>query len=123
MSNPSVTLEDEFLEAARELRDVAKAKKLLDDRETRAKEILAKVLAEGEVGVDPESGLSLVAVRPGARVWSEDKARENLPTEILAQLEVTETVVKIDKQRARETLAPALYDLCTKQNRPSVVAL
>jgi hypothetical protein len=116
----TVILEDEYLEAARELREIAHARWDLDAREAKAKEILAKVLAEGETGVDPD-GVPVVEVRPGALRWDEDTARKNLPANLVTALEVTETVTRLDRQRAKDTLAPALYELACKRTKPSVV--
>lgn len=116
----NVELTDEYLEAADELREVSAERKRLDARETRAKEILAKILAEGDLGTDAE-GRPLVEVRPGALRWDEDTARANLPADLVAALEVTETVTRLDKQKAKDTLAPALYELGCKRTRASVV--
>lgn len=121
-----VLLEDEFLDAARTLRDIDARRKAFAkstaDEENAARELIAKVLAEGETGVDAD-GVELVQIRPGARVWNDDAARANLLPEMLEQISVTETVTRLDRTRAKDTLAPALYALCTKQNRASVVVL
>lgn len=122
MSTESVILEDEYLDAARRLSDNAHLRKQLDADDVRCKEILAKILAEGETGISP-LGEPLVQVRPGARVWNEAAARANLPANLVAALEVTETTTRLDKTLAKDTLAPALYELCTKANKASVVAL
>ncbi len=122
MSDP-VLLEDEYLEAAHRLRSNAALRKQLDVEDTRAKEILAKVLAEGETGIDQLTGEPLVQVKPGARVWNEAAARTNLPADLVKAITVTVTEERLDKQKAKDTLAPAIYELCTKANKASVVAL
>jgi hypothetical protein len=123
MSEP-VILEDEYLQAALTLRGNVALRKQLDVEDIRAKEIIAKVLAEGETGISPD-GEPLVQVRAGAKVWNEQAAKDNLPADLLASFTTTETVTvtRMDKTRAKDILAPALYELCTKANRPSVVAL
>lgn len=118
MTDNTVLLEDDVLVAAIELRDIARARRDLEAREKAAKEVLAKHLATGETGVDP-AGNPLVTVRAGARRFDPAAATANLPPEVLATISVTAP----DGKRAKEILAPALYDLCTKQNAPSVVAL
>lgn len=121
MSDP-VMLEDEYLDAALVLKANASLRKRLDLEDERAKEIIAKVLAEGEKGISPDGEL-LVQVKPGARVWNESAARANLPADLLKAITVTVTEERLDKQKAKDTLAPAIYDLCTKANRASVVPL
>lgn len=128
MSDVNVLLEDEYLAAARTLRDIDTRRKQFNAdiaaQEADAREILAKILAEGETGVD-EDGTPLVAIRPGAKVWNETAAKANLPADLLASITTVETrtVETIDKQRAKDTFAPAIYDLCTRQNRASLVVL
>jgi hypothetical protein len=117
-STPTVILQDEFLEAARDLVAIAAEKKALAEREGRAKEIIAKVLAEGERGISPD-GEPLVAVRTGAAKFDPDAAASNLPAELLQSISVTVP----DGKRAKAILSPALYELCTTRNKPSVVAL
>jgi len=121
MSDP-VLLEDEYLQAANRLRVNASIRKDLDAEDARAKEILAKVLAEGEKGISPDGEL-LVQVKPGARVWNESAARANLPADLLTAITVTVTEERLDKQKAKDTLAPAIYELCCKANKASVVPL
>jgi hypothetical protein len=121
MSDP-VLLEDEYLEAAHRLRSNAALRKQLDVEDTRAKEILAKALAEGETGISTD-GEPLVQVKPGARVWNEQAARANLPADLVKAITVTVTEERLDKTKAKDTLAPAIYELCTKANKASVVAL
>lgn len=118
----SVMLEDEYLHAAEVLRTNAAIRKGLDAEDARVKEILAKILAEGETGVSPD-GEPLVTVRPGAKVWNEAAARASLPADLLKAITVTVTEERLDKQKAKDTLAPALYDLCTRSNKASVVTL
>lgn len=122
MTDTNVLLEDEYLVAANALRDIAAERKVLDAEEKRMKEILAKLLAEGETGVSPD-GEPLVQVRRGARVWNEAAARENLPANLLAAITVTVTEERLDKDKAKAIFGDALYERCTKANRPSVVAL
>ena len=119
----TVPLEDDFLTAARELRTITREQKALAEREKTCKEILAKHLMPGEVGVDSETGEPLVQVYSGAQVWNEAEAVKNLPADILATLTVTKTETHVDKERAQDILPPALYALCCKANKPSVRAL
>lgn len=120
MIDDQVVLEDEYLLAAHTIRENAKKRRELDAEDEKAKEILQKVLAIGEEGVDPD-GHALVKVRPGNRIWNESEARKNLPADMLARITRTVTEEKVDKDLAKDILPPALYDLCTKQNKPSVV--
>ena len=117
-AHDTVLLEDEYLDAARELVAIAQQRKDLADREADAKRILEKVLTVGERGCSPD-GTVLVAVRAGARRFSADRAAGHLPQELLAQI----STVQADGRRAKAILAPALYDLCVEHNKPSVVAL
>lgn len=124
-----VLLEDDFLTAARTLREIERRRSqfALDTgaEERDAKEIIAKVLAEGETGVDPDTGEELVTIRPGAKVWNEAAAKANLPADLLASITsvTTREITTVDKDRAKQTFAPAIYDLCTKQNKASLVVL
>lgn len=120
MSDPhdNVLLEDEYLDAAKELRDIAAEKKRLADREAELKAIMEKVLTVGERGVAPD-GTPLVAIKAGAKRFSADLAEANLPPDVLASIQVTVA----DGKRAKAILAPALYDLCVDYNKSSVVAL
>jgi hypothetical protein len=113
-----VMLEGEYLAAALELREIAGLKKELAEREAEAKRIIEKYLAVGEKGSDSD-GVEVVAVRKGAARFSSELAARNLPPALLAQISVTSA----DGKRAKAILAPALYDLCTEENRPSVVVL
>lgn len=115
---PTVVLEDEYLEAAREIVEITAQEKELAERKARAKQIIEKVLAEGERGISPD-GEPLVAVRPGAARFDADAATENLDTESLERISVTAP----DGKRAKAILPPALYELCVTRNKPSVVAL
>jgi hypothetical protein len=123
MSDP-VLLEDEYLHAAEVLRINASIRKGLDAEDARCKEILAKVLAEGEQGMSPD-GEILVQIKPGARVWNEDTARTALADtpELLQLITVTETVTRLDKQKAKNLFGDDLYATCCKANRASVVPL
>lgn len=113
-----VPLTDDYLDAAVELREVLKRKAELAEREAELKEIITKALAEGETGLDPETGEALVVVKRGARVWNEAAALQALPAHLVEALTVTET--KLDKDKAKAVLAPALYEKCCKANKPSV---
>lgn len=114
----NVLLEDEYLAAAIELRQVSAEKKKLADREAELKAIIEKALTVGERGVAPD-GTALVAIRAGARKFSAERAIANLPAEVLASIQVFTP----DGKKAKTILAPALYDLCVEYNRDSVVAL
>lgn len=114
----NVLLEDDYLEAAQELRQIAAEKKRLADREAELKQILEKVLTVGEKGISPD-GTPLVAIRAGAAKFSAQRAAENLPAELLEAI----TVSVPDGKKAKTILAPALYELCVDYNKSSVVAL
>jgi hypothetical protein len=118
MSDQTVLLEDEYLEAAIELRGIVEQRKFLEAREAECREILAKAIAEGEKGVDCD-GNELVQVRAGSLRFDHDQAERVLPKEILGSV----TVLTIDAKKAKAILAPALYESCCKRTRPSVVAL
>lgn len=123
--NPTpVLLEDEFLDAARELRAITIERRDLDTREAECKAILAVRLAAGETGVDL-SGTALVKVKAGARVWNEDTARKALVDHgldtLIPQIEVTET--HLDKIKAKQLLPGDLYDACCRQNKDSISAV
>lgn len=114
----NVLLEDDYLEAAHELRQIAVEKKRLADREEQLKQIIEKVLTVGEKGIAPD-GTPLVAIRAGSKRFSADKAAANLPPEVLASIQI----IVADGKRAKSVLAPALYDLCVEYTKSSVVAL
>ena len=116
--NQPITLQDEFLAAAIELREIAKAKTELLEREAACKRLLRKALAEGERGAAPD-GTELVAVRRGSMRFSADRARETLPPDILGSIQVFTP----DSRKAKDVLAPALYELCCESSTPSVVVL
>ena len=120
MSQPhdNVLLEDEYLEAAQELREIAAEKKRLAEREAHVKQILEKILNVGEKGVAPD-GTPLVAIRAGAAKFSPQLAAQALPADLLASIQVTTA----DAKKAKAILAPALYDLCVEYNKSSVTAL
>lgn len=114
----NVLLEDDYLAAATELRQIAAKKKQLLEREAELKDIIEKVLTVGERGIAPD-GTALVAIKAGARKFSAERAMANLPAEVLASIQVFTP----DAKKAKTILAPALYDLCVEYNRASVVAL
>ena len=113
-----VILDGQYLAAAVELRQIAEIKKNLAPIEAKCKRIIEEHLAIGERGVTPD-GEEIISVRAGARRFDTGLATENLPKEVLAQI----TTMQIDAQRAKTILAPALYDLCCAENRPSVIVL
>ena len=113
-----VQLDGDYLKAAIELRSIAVEKKDLATREAECKRVIEKHLAIGDRGVTPD-GEEIITVRAGARRFDAGLAAENLPKEVLAQI----TTMQIDAQRAKTILAPALYDLCCAENRPSVIVL
>ena len=116
--NEHVILDGEYLDAAVKLRAIAREKKDLATREAECKRIIEKHLAVGERGVSPD-GEEVVTVRAGAKRFDAGLAAENLPAEVLAQI----TTLQVDAQRAKTILAPALYELCCTENRPSVIVL
>ena len=116
--NETVLLEDEYLDAAIELRGIIAQRKALEAREAECRELLAKALAEGETGID-HHGRELVQVRAGSLRFDPDQAERVLPREILNRV----MVLAIDAKQAKAILAPALYEACCKRTRPSVVAL
>ena len=113
-----VQLDGEDLDAAIELRSIAEIKKNLAPIEAECKRIIEKHLAIGERGVTPD-GEEIITIRAGARRFDAGLASQHLPTAVLAQI----TTLQIDAQRAKTILAPALYDLCCAENRPSVIVL
>jgi len=116
--NEHVLLDGEYLNAAIELRNIAEIKKNLAIIEAECKRIIEKHLAIGERGVTPD-GEEIITVRAGAKRFDAGLAAENLPKEVLAQI----TTLQVDAQRAKMILAPALFDLCCTENRPSVIVL
>jgi hypothetical protein len=116
--NEHVILDGEYLNAALMLREIARRKKELSDREAECKRIIEKHLAVGERGVTVD-GEEVVTVRAGARRFDAGLASEHLPKEVLAQI----TTLQVDAQRAKTILAPALFELCCTENRPSVIVL
>ena len=116
--NEHVILDGEYLNAAIELRNIAEIKKNLATIEAECKRVIEKHLAIGERGVTPD-GDEIITVRAGAKRFDAGLAAENLPKEVLAQI----TTLQVDAQRAKTILAPALYDLCCTENRPSVIVL
>lgn len=116
-----VRLTDEYLEAVDELRAVAAGRAILDDREAAAKQLLLKLLAAGDTGTDSD-GTPLVAIRTSRR-FDPKKAAAVLPgllgEEGYAALCTTTTAV--DPRKAKDVLAPALWQLCTNETSASVV--
>ena len=122
MTDTTIVLTDEYLEAAAELREAQADKKAAEEREKHAKEILAKILAEGDTGVSPD-GEMLVQVKRGARVFNEAEALKNWPASVLATVTRTVTKDEIDRDLAKEILPPAIWEMGCRTNKPSVVAL
>ena len=116
--NEHVQLSGEYLDAAVELHAIAQEKKDLATREAECKRIIEAYLNVGDRGVTPD-GWEIITVRAGARRFDPAMAAENLPASVLAQI----TTLQVDPQRAKTILAPALYDLCCAENRPSVIVL
>lgn len=117
-AHDNVLLEDDYLAAAIELREIAEAKKRLAQREDHLKSIIEKVLTVGERGVDAD-GVPYVTIRAGSKRFSAEKAAANLPPEVLASIQI----IVADGKKAKSVLAPALYDLCVEYTKSSVVAL
>jgi hypothetical protein len=113
---PTVVLEDEYEQAARELLDILAQEKALADRKAECKRILEKALAIGERGISAD-GEPLVAVRAGATRFDPDLATQQLSPDTLALISVTAP----DAKRAKQVLGDALYELCCTRNKPSVV--
>jgi hypothetical protein len=116
--NDHVILDGEYLNAALMLREIARRKKELTEREAECKRIIEKHLAVGDRGVTVD-GEEVVTVRIGARRFDAGLAAENLPPAVLAQI----TTLQVDAQRAKMILAPALFELCCTENRASVIVL
>jgi transketolase C-terminal domain/subunit len=113
-----VLLEDDYLAAARELREIATEKRLLYQREADCKRILEKKLTVGERGISPD-GDQLVYVRQGARVFKECIAAELLPAEQLSAI----LTLQPDAKLAREVLPEDMYDACCIYNNSNVVVV
>ena len=123
MSDQSVVLlEEQYLAAANELRECTILRKQLDEREAAAKEILRSILQAGDTAIDAD-GVALVTVKRGAAIWNEKLAREVLPAAQLSAITVTVTEERLDKQKAKDTLAPAIYEACCKRNTDSIQAV
>lgn len=114
----TVVLEDEYLAAASELRIIAAEKKHLAEREAECKRVLERILSVGDRGVAPD-GEEYVVIRKGAARFKAELAEANLPAEVLKSI----LVLAPDGKRAKSILAPALYELCTEETKPSVVTL
>lgn len=118
----TVILEDVVLDAANTLRANAELRRILDAQDAAAKAVIAERLFAGETGTNAD-GEPLVKIQPGARVWNEAEARKHLTPELLASITVTVTEERLDKTKAKDTLAPAIYAQCTKANADSVRVL
>ena len=112
-----VLLEDEYLDAAIELREIAATKRQLLEREADCKRIIEKVLTVGERGISP-SGEQLVFIRAGARVFKPALAAD-LPAEYM------HTILSLqpDAKLAREVLPDDMYEACCEYNKASVVVI
>jgi hypothetical protein len=117
-AHDNVLLEDEFLAAANELREIAAEKKVLAEREAECKRLLEKVLTVGEKGVSPD-GEALVQVRRGAKIFKAALATEHLEQEVLARI----LTLQPDASVAKDILPDGLFDVCCSYNKASVVAL
>lgn len=115
-----VIVEDEFLAAAETIRVNAEIRRRIDEEDERAKEILAKVLTDGDTAVSAD-GEPLVKMRRGALVFNEEQARKALPPETLALVTVTITESRVDKKLCQDILGDAVYAKCCRQNKSSVV--
>lgn len=112
-----VLLEDEYLDAAYELREIAAVKRQLLEREADCKRIIEKVLTVGERGIAPD-GEQLVFIRAGARVFKPALAAD-LPAEYM------HTILSLqpDVNLAREVLPEDMYEACCEYNKASVVVI
>ena len=116
---PTVVLEDEYLDAARELVAIAAEEKALAERKAAARQIVEKALAVGERGISPD-GEPLVTVRAGSMRFDAEKAVEVLDGSPLLE----SIMVKApDGKRAKAIHAPALYEACCTATRPSLAVL
>ena len=113
-----VLLEDDYLAAALELREIATEKRTLLEREAECKRILEKVLTVGERGISPD-GEQLVFIRAGARIFKEGIATKLLPGEQLSAI----LTLQPDAKLAREVLPDDMYDACCVYNKASVVVV
>lgn len=118
MSAGTIELTGEYLAAAKELRGIAAVRKTLAEREATCKAILGTIFTIGDRGVSPD-GEEMCAMRKGAARFKPELAEVNLEAAALALIMVTAP----DAKRAKALLSPVLYDLCTEENNPSVVAL
>lgn len=114
----TVVLEDEYLDAAREYRDIVAQEKALAARKAQLREIIEKALAVGERAVTPD-GEPLVAITAGSARFDPIKASKALPADVFNTI----LVLAPDAKRARDVLAPALYEQCCEYTRPSLRAL
>ena len=112
-----VLLEDDYLAAARELREIATEKKALLEREAECKRILEKVLTVGERGIDPD-GEQLVFIRAGARIF-----KPALAVELLGEQLSTILTLQPDAKLAQEVLPEDIYDACCVYNKANVVVV
>jgi hypothetical protein len=112
-----VLLEDDYLAAARELREIVTEKRLLYQREADCKRILEKVLTVGERGISPD-GDQLVYVRQGARIF-----KPALAVELLGEQLGTILTLQPDAKLAQEVLPDDIYDACCVYNNSNVVVV
>jgi hypothetical protein len=111
----NIELTDDFLEAAVELRYVTAEIAKLETQAKHCKEILAKHLIVGDIGTDA-NGHALVKMQKGSARFKPELAKANLPADVLASIMVTAP----DGKRAKDILAPALYELTCSEDAPSI---
>lgn len=120
MNDPhdSVLLHGEYLDAALELGEIAEAKRDLDAREKRCRDLLGSLLSVGECGVDKDN-IPIVAVIAGAARFNSKRAIDLLSPDLILSI-CTSTP---DAKRAKALLPENLYEDCLTYNEPSVVAV
>jgi len=120
MNNPhdSVLLHGEYLDAALELGEIAEAKRDLDAREKRCRDLLGSLLSVGECGVDKDN-IPIVAVKAGAARFNPERAIAVLPSDVLLGI----CSRAPDARVAKQLLSPAMYEDCLEYNNASVVAV
>ena len=120
MNDPhdSVLLHGEYLDAALELGEIAEAKRDLDAREKRCRDLLGSLLSVGECGVDKDN-IPIVAVIAGAARFNPERALTRLTPDLMLSI-CTSTP---DAKRAKALLPPNLYEDCLEYNHASVVAV
>jgi hypothetical protein len=117
-AHDNVLLSGATLAAAIRLVEIKEIEADLKDEKKRCKEILDQVLSVGERGVDKDN-IAIVTVRKGAGRFSPERAHEFLPEAVYASI----CTISPDGKRAKEILAPVLYEECLEYNSASVVAL